>query len=205
MEKNDQIQTLHQLIEAITEREGRKSTGMFRTIRAHIAMAANRDAHELRLSDLADLREVLCLYVYRMKEEGHFHGHTPRSYMNYFRILLKKAEEYTGARCSPEILESWKPILEAVLTAYNGRGVVKAAIRSGIPPQEYSDGHLDRYCEERRRLGRHPSYLRQVAQGFRDGIIEAGLTGMLPRLRYPPRREEYGVPFRNYSESRGTL
>src|SRR5215472_594340 len=125
MEKNDRIQTLQQLIEAITEREGRNSTGMLRTLRGYIEMAANKHGQEIRVTELADLSGVLSLYLARRKEEGYLHGKSPRSYMNYFGILLKKAQKYTAALYSPEISESWKPILEAVRTACSCRGIVK--------------------------------------------------------------------------------
>jgi hypothetical protein len=200
MEKNDRIQTLQQLIEAITEREGRKSTGMLRTLRGYIEMAANKHGQEIRVTELADLGDVLSLYLARRKEEGYLHGNRPRSYMNYFRILLKKAQKYTAALYSPEISESWKPILEAVRTTCSCRGVVKAAIQKGIRPQDYSDADLNRYCDERRKLGRHPFYLRQVARAFRDGVIEAGLTGLLFKLTYPRRRETYGVRLEDFPE-----
>jgi hypothetical protein len=200
MEKNNRIQTLHQLIEAITQREGRESTRMLRVLQGHISMAANRDANQIRLTELADLRDVLRLYLAQRREEGHFHGHTPRSYMNFFRVLAIKAEEYAGVGCSLKIQESWKPIWEAVRTAWGCRHIIQAAIRNGIRPQEYSDAHLNRYCEERRRLGRHPESVRLAAKNFRDGVKKARLTEMLPKLTLPPRRENYGVRLEDFPD-----
>ena len=200
MEPRKSVETLEDLIEAISQHDSSDTTRMLRTLKGHISLATSKQANEILLSDLVGLRPVLRLYLGKKQEVGDFTRHTVRSYMNYFRILLEKAGKVCGSLNSPEIEGLWSPIAAALSREYGSRDIVRDAVGRRTAPNDYSEQHLNHWCEQLVDRGRHPAYIRARVHAFRKRIQEAGLSDLFPKLSFRPRNQTYGVPLERFAE-----
>jgi hypothetical protein len=200
MEPSKKVETLEDLIQVVAHREDCDTIRMLRTLTGHLSLAVNKAPGEIMLTELAGLRHPLRAYLGKKEEEGEFTRNTVRSYMNYFRILLKKASKLGATGYSPEIEMFWAPMAAALATEYGCRDIVRDAVAKGIPPKEYSEQHLKCWCEQMATAGRHPNYVRIRVSEFRRKLVFAGLSDLLPKLSFTVGKQNYGVPLEEFPE-----
>jgi integrase len=191
------IETLQDLMRCIEGEENEKSkvVPMLRALTSHICLCYDRAPERIAVSELADLRPRLRLYL----QKGPFKRNSIRSYVNYLRILLDRAEQLGWRKNSPEIENKWVEIRAHVSTAKSGSQIVHWAIAAGKSPADFTDGDLDLCAAEQTRLGRGFEYVRNLKARFRKSIVRAGLTNQLPKLSFG-RRDCYGVPLSGFPE-----
>src|ERR1035438_7318070 len=92
MHSDHSVKTLEDLVEVLTEHERKDVVRMLRTLKGHLSLAADKNADQISLRELAALRHALRIYLAKKQEQGEFTRNSVRSYMNYFRILDKNAK-----------------------------------------------------------------------------------------------------------------
>lgn len=182
-------QTLGDLIQLIERREGRNhQLAMLRATAAHISNHLEKGPDRIPLGELLNLRPRLRLYL----EKRALKRNSVRSYVNFLRILLRKACKFGWSEHLPEIEESWRGI-QVVLSRTRSRRIVDYAIRMGKTPAEFTDEDLNHWADGELQVGRHYEYVQHVKTTFWKHISRAGLGGHLPRLSIRSR-QNYGVP-----------
>lgn len=200
MQPSQGIDSLEDLLKSIEHQEGRKRSAMYRPTGAHISMCFGRPAHLIALKELPGLHKQFSGYLHEKHEKGECTRNTTRSYINYFRILLKKARKHGFGECSPGVEKLWTGIRAVISREYGSRDIMQDAIEKGTVPKDYTEQHLDSWCEQQARRGRHPAYIRARVRAFRKRIPEAGLSHQLPKLSFSGRKPNYGVPFEKFPE-----
>jgi hypothetical protein len=195
------IETFQDLIHRIEGEENEKSGAvpMLRALTSHICLYYDRAPERIAVSKLADLRPRLRLYLQEGPFKRPFKRNTIRSYVNYLRILLDRAEQIGWRKDSPELANKWDEIRSHVSSAKGCSGIVRWAIAAGKSPADFTDGDLDLCAAKLTRLGRGFEYVRSLKARFRKSILRAGLNNQLPKLSFE-RRDRYGVPLSGFPE-----
>jgi hypothetical protein len=164
---------------------------------AHVAQYLGEPPQKINIRRLLDVKADLQAHLKRRSPKRNTIG----SYTNYLRILIKKARELRWSECSPEVVNAWEPILDAVAKVHGGAGVVRDAIHKGIVPGTFTDSSLDEWGVTAVRRGLSLKYVQLVKRRFRRGIFEAGLGALFPHLRPPDAGRIYGIPVSKFPAS----
>jgi hypothetical protein len=108
--------------------------------------------------------------------------------------LIRYAREFGLFHESFQINDDWSQIRAAVWRVQGGPAIVKAAIRQGRRPSEFSEADLKAWGDERKRKNRTYVYVQMAQSGFRAAIRRSGLEGQLPLLNCGRRtRPQYRI------------
>jgi hypothetical protein len=99
--------------------------------------------------------------------------------------LLEHAEELGWRPSNYKARLSWAPI-RAVLRG-NPRTIVDTAVMSGVLARRFTEGHLEVWRSDMRRIDRSPTTIWQAESAFRSEIRAAKLEHLLPKFSLKPR------------------
>lgn len=196
----ERVETLQDLLGVIENRERRHLYAMLRATAAHISMCCGRPPHLITLKELPSLRKTFSGYMWERHEKGDCMRNTARTNVNNFGILAQKAKQYGTSEPSSDVSKLWRGIRAAISREYGSLDIVRDAVEKGISPKDYSEQHLNSWCDKMAKSGRHPAYIRDRMKAFRKRILEAGLSGLLPKLSFNGRKQNYGVPLEKFPE-----
>jgi hypothetical protein len=120
--------------------------------------------------------------------EKHLNEWTPispqrKATLHAFRSrLIRYAREFGLLHESFQINDEWSQIRAAIRKIKGGSAIVKAAIRQGRRPSEFSEADLKAWGDERKRKNRTYVYVQMAQSEFRAAIRRSGLEGQLPLL-----------------------
>jgi hypothetical protein len=187
----ESLETLADLLDAIRKSEGDAShvVKMLSATAAHLAIHLGQPPDKIEIRQLLAVRPGLRLHL---KERG-FKRNSIRSYCNYVRIFLQKAEGLGWTECAPPLLSAWQEIRQAVAKTHGCIRIVEYAIRSGKNPESFAEADLDDWGQTAVRDGRTCEYISRVKCRFRRRIFDAGLSSRIPGLLVPVNTG-YGIP-----------
>ncbi len=190
------LRTLQDLLDALSQSDSdsKHLLAMLRSTAMHISACLRKPLNEIEIADLVDATQSLKTYL----SGRAFKRNSIRSYANYARILLSKAEKLGWAPHSPEVEKAWAEIYPVIKKRNGAAGVLRFAIRKGKKPLEFTDKDLEAWGEEMLRQGRSYSYVRNLKGYFRGRVASQGLR--LPKLPLS-RREVYALPVSAFPES----
>jgi len=189
-ETPNSLQHLLDLIQAKWPEE--EQMPMLRRTADLIAELLQRPKQEIAIAELLKLSNPLKRFL----EGRRFKRNSVRSYRNYLRILVQKAEALGWA---PEISKaevSWKEFLADIPTTRDNRPirwVARFAIEINRDPGEFSDKDLDDWGIQAIERGLKYRTVRNSKWIFRRQIQKRNLKDQFPRLSLPKERN-YGTP-----------
>jgi hypothetical protein len=132
---------LSDLLRAVQAAGGtsRGQLAMFRTTVGHVMRYLNKPPNEIDLGTFAGISDGLRGYLLGRK----FKPNAVRSYLNYARILVKKAKDLGWGDGASEVQKAWESLYVAIRGAGSNirrcRSVLQYAVRRGIRPSEFGE------------------------------------------------------------------
>jgi integrase len=191
-------ENLQGLLESIRNSEHEKTHlhAMLNALAGHIAMALGRPARTIQIRELLDMKPGLRRYL----EKKRFRRSSINSYVNYLRILVRKARELGWRECNPKLTSAWAEVRRATSKSDGCSEIIRYAIGNGIEPRDFTEAHVMHWAEAAVRNGRRHEYIVGVKRRFRKCVFDAGLGSKLPNL-LPPRVDRvYGIPLSRFPE-----
>jgi len=163
-----------------------------RTAALHASAFLEVPLDQLTIDDLIGIGPEFRLFL----KNRRYAIHSIQTYAQNIRRLVRLAEERGWLSDTQPIAELWAPILASLRKTRGApAGVVRYAIKHGIPPQEFSEQHLQAWGEWMVRCRRKVHTVRIVRSQFRRAVVRAGLEHMISKLDCNPQRtSDYGVP-----------
>jgi hypothetical protein len=161
---------------------------MLQSTAEHISICLDKPVDQIQIAELGKLTPRFKVYLVARR----FKRNSVRSYINYLRVLLRKAEQLGWKQQLPDVAPRWREIRRSVLRRGGAAGIVKYAIREAIPPQEFGETALDEWGKEMLARGRTSTYVTAVKNFFRKRIFDQGFSNLLPDLS-APSPGPYGV------------
>jgi hypothetical protein len=186
-------------VQALLECVGRDPTSrdlqsMIRSTANHIALCFGRPLDAIQVTELAHALPQFGAYL----RERRFKRHSIRSYLNYARILLRKARDLGWVGTDPDVEAAWAPVL-ATIPSQNWqsriRGIVGFATQRNVKPSAFGESELESWSEWMLKQGRKRSYVRSLRGMFRSFVFRNGFPTALNDIY-----AEVGLVFRTAFE-----
>jgi hypothetical protein len=175
----------------LSKQQVRKRTADFAWAANVIARSFDKPTNRVRLSELVESEARFRSYLDQRTQAP------PRrkAVLRWLRKrLIRYAREFGLLHESFQINDEWSQIRAAVRKVEGGPAIVKAAIRMGRRPSEFSEAYLKAWGDERKRKNRTYVYVQMAQSGFRAAIRRSGLEGQLPLLNCDRRtRPQYRI------------
>jgi hypothetical protein len=156
-----------------------------------IARSFDKPTNRVRLSELVGSEARFRSYLEQRTQAPPRRKAVLRCHRNR---LIRYARELGLFHEAFEINDEWSQIRAAVRKVQGGPAIVKAAIRRGRRPSEFSEEDLKAWGDERKRKNRTYVYVEMAQSGFRAAIRRSGLEGQLPLLNCGRRtRTQYRI------------
>jgi hypothetical protein len=175
----------------LSRQQLRKRSADFAWAARVIARSFDKPTNRVRLSELVGSEARFRSYLDQRTQA------TPRrkAVLRWHRNrLIRYAREFGLLHESFQVNDEWSQIRAAVRKVQGGPAIVKAAIRMGRRPSEFSEADLKAWGDERKRKNRTYVYVQMAQSGFRAAIRRSGLEGQLPLLNCGRRtRPQYRI------------
>lgn len=123
---------------------------------------------------------------------GRYKLSSVKSYSNYLRILLRRAEDLGWKPDPVDICPEWRDVLTLLPQRPWAKQIVSFGSRCGKPPALFSEAELAEWRRERVNEGRSVTVAEGDCSRFRAAVARTSLASRFPLIK--PRDKRYGVP-----------
>jgi hypothetical protein len=149
-----------------------------------IARSLSKRRNRVRLSELVEGEERFDKHLNEWTQLSPGRKATLHGLRNR---LIRYAREFGLFHEAFAISDEWNEIVAAVRSVQSGPTIVKAAIRMGRRPSQFSDADLDVWGQGRKRENCSYVYVQLAQTRFRAAIRCSGMEGKFPLLDCGPR------------------
>jgi hypothetical protein len=191
--------TIQELLECVEcEPASRQLQSMMRSTANHIAQCFGRPLDAIQVTELAHALPQLRAFL----TERRFKRNSIRSYLNYVRILLRKAHDFGWVGIDPDVEAAWAPVLGAIPSQNwlsKTRSIVRYAIQRNVKPSAFGESELESWSEWMLKQGRKRSYVRSLSGNFRSFVFRNGFPTALNDI-YAEGGVVFRIAFENLPE-----
>lgn len=200
----ENLRTLEDLLSAIrgTEPEQTSLLAMLNSTAAHLSRYLRRAPDKIDIETLADA-SVLDGFVTYLEEKGRgqrgLSRNSVRSYVNYVRLLIRKARGLGWTEHRVEAEEEWQEI-SALAKKRRCASVIQYAIRNGLKPGDFRDAHMEEMGQFVIKKGHTYRHVMALKSRFRKLVAECGLHSDVPGVSPFSPKPRYRIRLSNFPE-----
>ncbi|MFB3921996.1 MAG: phage integrase SAM-like domain-containing protein [Terriglobia bacterium] len=200
------LRTLDELLRALSSTEPVQAdpVAMLKSTVGHLSRYLGRAPDKISIESLADA-SVLDGFVTYLKEKGRgkrgLSRNSVRSYVNYVRVLLRKARSLGWTAKHAEAEGEWKEIFHRA-KKHGCSAVVQYAICNGLKPESFQDAHMEEMGQTMIRKGYTYKHVLTLKRNFRKLLAECGFQADVPGVSPFSPKPRYGI---RLSDFRGPL
>jgi hypothetical protein len=171
---------------------------MIKTTASHIAECFGRPLDAIQVTELSHALPQLRAFL----AERRYKRTSIQSYLNYARILLRKARDLGWVGIDPDVEAAWAPILAAIPSGNwlsRIRGIVHYATQRNVKPSAFGELELEGWSEWMLKQERKRSYVRSLTGMFRSFVFRNGFPTRLNNI-YAEGGAVFRTPFKDLPE-----